>query len=134
MAPSCSSLSRTGYKVPWFTESRSPLICSIRRAIPYPCKGPRTSRVLRTISAKVPCCTSGFCFIDVSPLGFPKEDGIIPLGKQQGIADPGILPRRCRIQSPMKAIQVKQVGGPEVMELVELPVPEPKANEAVVKL
>jgi NADPH2:quinone reductase len=34
----------------------------------------------------------------------------------------------------MKAIQVKQTGGPEVMELVELPVPEPRANEAVVKL
>jgi NADPH:quinone reductase len=34
----------------------------------------------------------------------------------------------------MKAIQVKQPGGPEAMELVELPVPEPKANEAVVKL
>jgi len=34
----------------------------------------------------------------------------------------------------MKAIQVKQVGGPEVMELVELPVPQPKPNEAVVKL
>src|SRR3954471_9282209 len=34
----------------------------------------------------------------------------------------------------MKAIQVKQTGGPEVMELVELPVPEPKANEPVVKL
>ncbi len=34
----------------------------------------------------------------------------------------------------MKAIQVKQTGGPEAMELVELPVPEPKANEAVVKL
>jgi NADPH2:quinone reductase len=34
----------------------------------------------------------------------------------------------------MKAIRVKQVGGPEVMELVDLPVPEPKANEAVVKL
>lgn len=34
----------------------------------------------------------------------------------------------------MKAIQVKQTGGPEVLELVELPVPEPKANEAVVKL
>lgn len=34
----------------------------------------------------------------------------------------------------MKAIQVKQTGGPEVMELVDLPVPEPKANEAVVKL
>jgi NADPH2:quinone reductase len=34
----------------------------------------------------------------------------------------------------MKAIQVKQVGGPEVMELVDLPVPQPKGNEAVVKL
>jgi NADPH2:quinone reductase len=34
----------------------------------------------------------------------------------------------------MKAIQIKQPGGPEAMELVELPVPEPKANEAVVKL
>ena len=34
----------------------------------------------------------------------------------------------------MKAIQVKQVGGPEAMEMVELPVPQPKPNEAVVKL
>jgi NADPH:quinone reductase len=34
----------------------------------------------------------------------------------------------------MKAIQVKTPGGPEAMELVELPVPDPKANEAVVKL
>jgi NADPH:quinone reductase len=34
----------------------------------------------------------------------------------------------------MKAIQIKQVGGPEAMELVELPVPQPKANEAVIKL
>jgi NADPH2:quinone reductase len=34
----------------------------------------------------------------------------------------------------MKAIQVKQVGGPEAMDVVELPVPQPKANEAVVKL
>jgi NADPH:quinone reductase len=34
----------------------------------------------------------------------------------------------------MKAIQVKQVGGPEAMEYLELPVPQPKANEAVVKL
>jgi NADPH2:quinone reductase len=34
----------------------------------------------------------------------------------------------------MKAIQVRQVGGPEAMELVELPVPQAKANEAVVKL
>lgn len=34
----------------------------------------------------------------------------------------------------MKAIQIKQTGGPEVMEYVDLPVPEPKANEAVVKI
>ena len=34
----------------------------------------------------------------------------------------------------MKAIQVKQPGGPEVLELVDVPVSEPKANDAVVKL
>jgi NADPH2:quinone reductase len=34
----------------------------------------------------------------------------------------------------MKVIQVKQPGGPEAMELMDLPVPQPKANEAVVKL
>lgn len=34
----------------------------------------------------------------------------------------------------MKAIQIKQVGGPEAMEFVDLAVPQPKANEAVVKV
>jgi len=34
----------------------------------------------------------------------------------------------------VKAIQVKRVGGPEVLELVDLPVPDPKPDEAVVKL
>ena len=34
----------------------------------------------------------------------------------------------------MNAIQVKRVGGPEVLELVELSVPEAKANEAIVKI
>src|SRR5580704_11190450 len=34
----------------------------------------------------------------------------------------------------MRAIQIKQVGGPEVMAVVDLPVPQPKANEAVVKI
>jgi NADPH2:quinone reductase len=34
----------------------------------------------------------------------------------------------------MKAVQVKQPGGPEAMELVDVPVPEPKPNEAIVKL
>jgi NADPH2:quinone reductase len=34
----------------------------------------------------------------------------------------------------MKAIQVAQNGGPEVMQLVDAPIPQPKANQAVVKL
>jgi NADPH2:quinone reductase len=33
----------------------------------------------------------------------------------------------------MKAIQVKLPGGPDVLELVDLPIPQPKSNEAVVK-
>src|SRR5262245_31086683 len=34
----------------------------------------------------------------------------------------------------MRSIQVKQTGGPEVLELVDLPIPHPKLNEAVVKI
>lgn len=34
----------------------------------------------------------------------------------------------------MKAIQVSQPGGPEAMQLVDLPVPTPKPNETVVKI
>ena len=34
----------------------------------------------------------------------------------------------------MKAIQVSKVGGPEVIELVDVPTPEPKPNEAVVQI
>ena len=34
----------------------------------------------------------------------------------------------------MKAIQVKECGAPEVMTLVDIPVPKPKANEALVKI
>jgi NADPH2:quinone reductase len=34
----------------------------------------------------------------------------------------------------MKAIRVEHTGGPEVMELVEFPVPSPKPNEAVVRV
>ena len=33
----------------------------------------------------------------------------------------------------MKAIQVKKTGGPEALELVDIQVPQPKPNEAVVK-
>ena len=39
----------------------------------------------------------------------------------------GILPG-------MKAIQVSKVGGPEVLTLVDLPVPEPKPTEALVQI
>src|SRR5712664_3136127 len=34
----------------------------------------------------------------------------------------------------MKAIQVSKVGGPEVLTLVDLPVPDPKPNQALVKI
>lgn len=34
----------------------------------------------------------------------------------------------------MKAIRVKQFGGPEVLELVDLATPQPKPNEAVVRI
>jgi len=34
----------------------------------------------------------------------------------------------------MKAIQIKQTGGPEAMELADVPVPPPKPTEAVVKI
>ena len=34
----------------------------------------------------------------------------------------------------MKAIRVQHTGGPEVMELAEVPIPQPKPNGAVVKV
>src|SRR5438552_7121218 len=34
----------------------------------------------------------------------------------------------------MKAIQVQQPGGAEALQLVDIPVPEPKPNEAIVKI
>jgi len=34
----------------------------------------------------------------------------------------------------MKAIQVQKVGGPEVLTLVDVPAPQPKGNEVVVKV
>ena len=34
----------------------------------------------------------------------------------------------------MKAIRVEHIGGPEVMKLVEVPVPQPKASEALVRV
>ena len=34
----------------------------------------------------------------------------------------------------MKAIQVELVGGPDALQLVDIPVPEPQANQALVKI
>ncbi|MBV8051276.1 MAG: quinone oxidoreductase [Acidobacteriaceae bacterium] len=34
----------------------------------------------------------------------------------------------------MKAVQLQRTGGPEVLQVVEIPVPQPKTNEAVIKL
>jgi NADPH2:quinone reductase len=34
----------------------------------------------------------------------------------------------------MRAIQVKKTGGPEVLELVDIPVPEPKPGEVLVRV
>src|SRR5215470_14809661 len=80
----------------------------MRRAIPYPCSGPRTSSVFRTINANVPCRTSAFCFITdsvlyASPQTFSfvsqrlsqsdvlvphRKIAILPLGKQQVASPP----------------------------------------------
>jgi NADPH2:quinone reductase len=34
----------------------------------------------------------------------------------------------------MKAIQVQQNGGPDVLQFADVPMPQPKANEAVVRI
>src|SRR5437879_11760863 len=34
----------------------------------------------------------------------------------------------------MKSIQVKQPGGPQALEFVDLPIPQPKSREAVVRI
>jgi len=46
----------------------------------------------------------------------------------------GFCSLRIIIINAMKAIQVQKTGGPEVLTLVDLPVPKPKANEALVKI
>src|SRR5229473_1358265 len=58
-------------------DSRLSLVCSMRRAMPYPCWGPMALSVLRTIRASVPCQTSAFVLILVSHMsmaGFLWED------------------------------------------------------------
>jgi len=41
---------------------------------------------------------------------------------------------RSESKSDMKAIQIRQTGGPEVLQVADLPVPQPKPSEAVVKV
>lgn len=38
------------------------------------------------------------------------------------------------IPETMKAIQIQQQGGPEVMELREIPVPKPSAGQVLLKV
>ena len=44
------------------------------------------------------------------------------------------MPQICGKIFPMKAIQVTEVGGPEVLTPTDVPVPSPKPNEAVVQI
>jgi NADPH:quinone reductase len=48
--------------------------------------------------------------------------------------DKATLASRVEAQYQMKAIQVSKTGGPEVLTLVDLPIPEPKPNEALVQI
>ena len=64
--------------------------------------------------------------------------GVIAL--RTSVSDPSTADAILRIQpesdikESMKAIRVQHTGGPEVMELAEVAVPQPKAAEAVVKV
>jgi NADPH:quinone reductase len=51
---------------------------------------------------------------------------------QCGSAGSGAL--HIMIEAVMKAIQVQQPGGPEALKLVDIAVPKPKPNEAIVKI
>ncbi len=59
------------------------------------------------------------------------RDDITKSGNLRSSESPTAVPES---KSNMKAIQVKQNGGPEVLQLADLPVPQPKPNEAVVKI
>src|SRR5579863_4304357 len=66
--------------VPWLSRISSPLTCSIRRAIPYPCCAPITANVCRTMTSSVPCSKSSFEF---SPVGIPQQNDTSPVVLQQ---------------------------------------------------
>src|ERR1700688_3418227 len=64
----------------------------------------------------------------------PRPEGFASLRTENCSFHPETVVQRNQSKVSMKAIQVEQPGGPEAMELAELPIPQPKANEAVVKL
>src|SRR5204862_3140060 len=68
--------------VPSFACRMSSLTCSIRRAIPYPCSGPRTSSVLSTIRSRVPRKIS-LLGSTAAPLAIPEEYGGRPFRCQE---------------------------------------------------
>src|ERR1700758_4269799 len=49
--------------VPWLSRTASPLTCSMRRAIPYPCWGPMEAKVWRTIRSRVPWSRSSLDWV-----------------------------------------------------------------------
>ena len=61
------------YTVPSFSVSTSSLNCSIRRAMPNPCRGPSACRVLRIIRSSVPCKTSDLSAAMPAPLDTAKK-------------------------------------------------------------
>ena len=48
-------------------------------------------------------------------------------------ADESLSPQ-VESKSPMKAIEVRTTGGPEVLQLVDVPVPQPQSHEVLVKV
>src|SRR6478752_3634867 len=61
---------------------------------------------------------------------------VVPLSCIAGQRTHETAPLRppCETQRPMKAIQIEEFGGPEVLQYVELPDPDPKLGEVVVNV
>src|SRR3954453_14534725 len=60
----------------------------------------------------------------------PRTTAAMAMATIQVLRD---TPAECTLCA-MKAIRIEKTGGPEVLTLADVPVPEPKANEALVKI
>src|SRR5258705_12140723 len=87
---------------------------SAREADGYQVEGPCVLRNLHRRSGEFSC----------NPLA----------GAPAPLKSPRIPHAPTTIQPLMKAIQVTHPGGPEALQLVDLPIPKPKPNEALVKV